>query len=150
MFRRDVLFYAEDDAGFADLLQCSLKQGGFDHHVIHVTDGEKALAYLKGEGKFADREKYPLPGVALLDLKMPRVTGFEVLRWIREESPFPYLPVVVLTVSEELRDINAAYKLGANSFLIKPPKVEDLKEMLTMLDNYWFRHNVSGASKSGR
>jgi CheY-like chemotaxis protein len=83
-----------------------------------------------------------LPAVALLDLKMPRASGFEVLDWIRNKSPFPYLPVVVLTVSEELRDIDKAYKLGANSFLIKPPSVGDLKGMLEMLDRYWFQHEV--------
>ncbi|MDB6027276.1 MAG: response regulator receiver protein [Verrucomicrobiales bacterium] len=143
MFRRDVMLYAEDDLCFAELLELALKDGGFTHKVIRVPDGEQALAYLKGIGKYGNRDIYPFPFVTLLDLKMPRVDGFEVLQWIREESPFPYLPVVVLTVSEEMRDISKAYKLGANSFLIKPPRLVELKEMLTMLDSYWFRHNVT-------
>ncbi len=145
MFRRDVLLYAEDDLGFAEMFDYNLRQGGFHHRLIHVQDGEQALAYLKGQGRFSDRDLYPLPGVALLDLKMPRVNGFEVLQWVRNESPFPDMPVVVLTVSEELRDIRRAYQLGANSFLIKPARVADLKEMLNMLETYWFRHNVPPA-----
>lgn len=140
MFRRDVLLYAEDDPDFSALFKCALDKGGFKELIAHVTDGEQAIAYLRGDGKYSDRTQFPLPAVALLDLKMPRKTGFEVLEWIRKESPFPYLPVIVLTVSEELRDIQRAYQLGANSFLIKPPSVADLKNMLDMLDTYWFRH----------
>lgn len=143
VFRRDVLLYVEDDEGFVDLFQCALKQGSFDHKLICLPNGEEAIAYFKGEGKYADREQYPLPCVALVDLKMPRVNGFELLKWIRQESPFSFLPVIVLTVSEEMRDVNQAYKLGANSFLIKPPRSTDLKEILSNLDKYWFRHNVT-------
>ncbi len=143
MFRQDVLLYAEDDSGFADLLHCTMKKAGFAHQLIHVTDGEQAIAYLKGDGKYADRQAFPLPLVALLDLKMPRVNGFEVLQWIRKKSAYPYLPVVVLTSSDELRDVNEAYRLGANSFLVKPPSADDLKAMLTMLDEYWFQQNVT-------
>ena len=142
MFETDVLLYAEDDAAFVDILHCTLKQGGFNYQVVHVPDGEQAIAYLKGLGKYADRETYPLPSVLLLDLKMPRSNGFEVLQWVRQQSPFPYLPVVVLTVSEELRDISKAYALGANSFLIKPPSIADLRDMLLSLSKYWAHYNV--------
>lgn len=135
--------YAEDDPTFAEILEHTFKQGGFDHQLIRVSDGEQAIAYLQGEGRYRNREKYPLPGVLLLDLKMPRVGGLEVLEWIRQKSPFPHLPVVVLTVSEEVRDVSKAYKLGANSFLIKPPRVAELKETLRMIDNYWFKLNVT-------
>jgi CheY-like chemotaxis protein len=141
-FRRDVLLYAEDDIGFADLFQNALQKGGFKHAIAHVQDGDQAIAYLKGDGGYADREKFPLPAVVLLDLKMPRVSGFQVLEWIRKESAFPYLPVVVLTVSDELREVERAYKLGANSFLMKPPTCADLQDMLDMLDRYWFQHEV--------
>ncbi len=147
MFQSDVLLYAEDDAAFVEIFQCTLKQGGFDRRVIHVSDGEQAVAYLSGKGKYADRETYPLPSVLLLDLKMPRLNGFEVLQWVRQESPFPYLPVVVLTVSEELRDISKAYALGANSFLIKPPSVGDLRDMLLSLSKYWSHYNIPDAQR---
>src|SRR5437879_6114874 len=85
-----------------------------------VRDGEEAIAYLKGEGKFANRGEYPLPELLLLDLKMPRIDGFEVLRWIRQQPGLNALRVVVLTSSEDIRDVNQAYRLGANSFLVKP------------------------------
>lgn len=151
MFNREVLLYAEDDAGFAEIFKRVLLQAGYPSQgIVHVTDGEQALAYLKGDGPYADRVKYPLPGVALLDLKMPRLNGFEVLEWIRKKSPFPYMPVVMLTTSDELRDIREAYQLGANSFLTKPPNVHDLKEMLKMLDTYWFRFNVTEKSRTDR
>ena len=146
MFRRDVLLYVDDDEGFADLLKHTLAQGHFHHKLIHVTDGEQAIAYLQGEGKYADREVYPLPSVVLLDLKMPRKNGFEVLEWIRKQSPFPYLPVIVLTVSEELRDVNKAYQLGTNSFLVKPPKVADLRQVMQTIESYWMHLNVGGHS----
>ena len=147
MFRRDVLLYAEDDPVFAEILEHTFLQGGFDHRLIRVADGEQAISYLSGEGMYSDRNKYPLPGLLLLDLKMPRVNGLEVLAWIRNKSQCPHLPVVVLTVSEELRDINKAYQLGANSFLIKPPKVSELKGTLKMIDSYWFRLNVTEGGK---
>ncbi len=74
---------------------------------------------------------------------MPRKNGFEVLKWVRKESRYPYLPVVVLTVSEELRDVNHAYQLGANSFLVKPPTVADLAVMISTMESYWLDINVS-------
>ncbi len=142
MFRSDVLLYVEDDSGFVDLFNIALKRGNFPHQVIHLSDGEQAITYLLGIGKYGDREKYPLPCVVLLDLRMPRLDGFAVLDWIRNSSQFPYLPVVMLTVSEEVHDISHAYSAGANSFLVKPPHVDDLKELLVSLERYWFRQNV--------
>jgi len=143
MFHTNVLLYAEDDSAYAELLGTTLACGGFPHRLIRVPDGEQAISYLKGEGKYSDRVEYPLPGVVLLDLKMPRCNGFDVLQWVRQKSIIPHIPVVVLTSSEEIRDINRAYQLGANSFLVKPPNVKDLKAMLKMLESYWFQLNVS-------
>jgi len=85
-----------------------------------VRNGEEAVAYLKGEGTYANRAGYPLPSLILLDLKLPGMDGFDVLRWIRQEPNFGSLPVIVLTSSEQIRDVNRAYQLGANSFLVKP------------------------------
>lgn len=143
MLNHDVLLYAENDSSYADLLKSALNRGASKPRIVHVPDGEEAIAYFKGERKYADRQSHPLPGVALLDLKMPRINGFEVLQWIREKSPFRYLPVVVFTSSDEIRDINRAYELGANSFLIKPPRIEDLRELLKTLENFWFKFNVA-------
>src|SRR5947207_15017530 len=85
-----------------------------------VDDGDKAVAYLAGHGGFADRARHPLPVLLLLDLKLPRRSGLEVLAWVRQQPTLKRLPVVVLTSSEESADINRAYDLGANSYLVKP------------------------------
>ncbi len=90
-----------------------------------VRNGEEAVAYLKGEGTYANRAGYPLPSLILLDLKLPGMDGFDVLRWIRREPNFGSLPVIVLTSSEQIRDVNRAYQLGANSFLVKPTDFEN-------------------------
>lgn len=132
---------AEDDDNYALLLRNAFKQAGLNHNLFHVSNGAKAIEYLKGEGKFADRSTYPIPCVVLADLKMPVINGFELLAWIRQQSPYPHIPVVVLTLSEEYRDIHKAYAIGANSFLVKPPNVEDLKEIVKMLDSYWLKLN---------
>jgi CheY-like chemotaxis protein len=137
----NTILYAEDDESYALLLECTLKQVGFSHTLRVVGDGSEAMKYLKGDGKYADRSQFPMPNVVLADLKMPRVNGFELLSWIRKSSPCPHVPVVVLTCSDEFREIQEAYRMGANSFLIKPPHVEDLKELLNMLNTFWLRHS---------
>ncbi len=105
---------------------------------LHVAkSGEEALAYLSGSGKYANRAEYPLPSLVLLDLKMPGLDGFDVLRWIRSETNLRALRVVVLTSSDELRDINLAYQLGANSFLVKPADFERFVEISQALNGYW-------------
>jgi len=105
---------------------------------LHVVrSGDEAIAYLAGTGKFSSREEYPLPALILLDLKMPGLDGFEVLRWIRQEPALRSLRVVVLTASDDMRDVNVAYKLGANSFLIKPADLERFVEISQALNGYW-------------
>ena len=102
-----------------------------------VRDGEETIAYLKGEGQFANRAEYPLPELLLLDLAMPRKDGFEVLRWLRQQPGLSALRVVVLTSSDQMRDVNLAYKLGANSFLVKPIDFDNFVSMTTALNGYW-------------
>lgn len=114
----------------------------------HVWNGSEAIEYLKGEGKYADRAMFPLPYVVLSDLKMPKINGFELLEWIRRQSEFPYLPVVVLTSSDEVRDIQKAYGLGANSFLVKPYHPDELNEIVTMLNGFWIRLNKTNGDAS--
>jgi CheY-like chemotaxis protein len=102
-----------------------------------VSDGEEAIAYLKGEGKYANRAEYPLPELMLLDLKLPNRNGFEVLRWIRQQPEFRALRVVVLTSSDQIRDVNQAYQLGANSFLVKPVDFEHFVQVSQAVKGYW-------------
>lgn len=102
-----------------------------------ATDGDAAVAYLAGEGKYADRERYPLPVLILLDLKLPRRSGFEVLEWLRKQPGLKRLRVVVLTSSSRNQDINRAYELGANSYLTKPVGFEEVIDMVKTLNLYW-------------
>ena len=147
MINSDIFLYAEDDVSYAELMQRALADTGTGHRLIHVPDGEQVVKYLKGEGRYADRQPYPLPALILLDLKMPRFNGFETLKWIRSCSTVRHLPVVVVTSSEELRDVNEAYALGANSFLVKPASATDLNELVRMVDNYWMKLNISPSAK---
>ncbi len=102
-----------------------------------VTGGEEAIEYLSGNGKYANRAEYPLPTLVLLDIKMPRVDGFDVLRWIRLQPGMRTLRVIMLTSSDEMRDVNTAYQLGANSFLVKPVDFERFVEISQALAGYW-------------
>jgi CheY-like chemotaxis protein len=106
-----------------------------------VTDGEEALNYLTGSGRYADRSGFPFPNVLLLDLKMPRMNGFEVLEWVRKKSPMPQLPVVVFSASLEEKDRQKAYSLGANSFLVKPSDPKKLISMVQTMEMYWLKVN---------
>lgn len=142
MTDKKFVLYAEDDAHYAALMEVVFREAGFPHSVLTVPNGCEVINYLCGNGRYADRTFFPLPSLVMLDLKMPLMDGFETLSWIRSKSPNPHQPVVVLTCSGEMRDIQKAYELGANSFLIKPPNVEDLKGMMTTLETYWLRHNA--------
>ena len=135
--RPDLILIAEDNEDHAFLLRRALKKGAVLNPVFIVRDGEEAVAYLKGEGKFADRYEYPLPGLLLLDLKMPKMDGFEVLQWIRAQPFLKRLRVVVLTTSESPQDINRAYELGANSFMVKPLEKHQFLEVTEAIKGYW-------------
>src|ERR1044071_834602 len=119
---------AEDNPDDVPLVRLGFKKAGCQAPIHIVSDGEQAVQYLKGEGQYADRAKFPIPSILLLDLKLPRLNGFEVLSWIRQRPEWKCLPVVVLTTSHFGKDIEQAYDLGANSFLTKPT---DLIEWLT-------------------
>ena len=128
----------EDDVFF---LKRALKEAQWQHPLRVVTDGRLAIDYLSGTGIYADREKYPLPFLVLLDLKLPYVMGLEVLEWIRARPEFETMLVVVLTSSQEDKDIRETYRLRGNSYLIKPPNRAKLLELVKSLGDYWFEHN---------
>ena len=102
-----------------------------------VRTGEDAIAYLEGSGRFSNRAEFPLPALVLLDLKLTGMDGFEVLSWIRQRPELRALRVIVLTSSSEIRDVNRAYQLGANSFLVKPVDFEDFLRVTQALQGYW-------------
>src|SRR2546423_3238533 len=106
-----------------------------------VRDGEEAMAYLLGTAKYSNRDEYPLPDLVLLDLKMPRMDGFGLLRWIRNQPEFKAMCVIVLTSSEDIYDVNRAYELGANSFLVKPLEFINYPSILHTLQSFWLKHS---------
>lgn len=128
----------EDDVFF---MREACRKAAITNPMQCVEDGQQALDYLQGSGKYADRVKYPLPFLVLLDLKLPLVPGLDVLDWIRNHPPFETMLVVVLTSSREDRDVDTAYRIGANSYLVKPPTAEKLHELVKSLGEYWLRHN---------
>ena len=132
-----VMLVAEDDDNDVFFIERALKQARIDQRLQRVKDGEDAISYLRGEGKYSDREQFPLPRFLLLDLKMPRRNGFEVLQWVRQQPGLKRMPVVVFTSSREDPDVNRAYDLGANTYLVKPVKFDDLVEVVKTLDSYW-------------
>ncbi len=102
-----------------------------------VTSGEEAIAYLCGEGKYSNRAEYPLPELILLDLKMPGLSGFDVLRWVRQHPTLKTIRIVVLTASDHMKDVNLAYELGANSFLVKPVEFDRFLDLANAINGYW-------------
>ncbi len=131
----------EDDPNDVLLIERAFRKAGLPRPVS-VRDGEQAVAYLSGEGEYADRERHPLPSLLLLDLKMPRMDGFEVLRWLRSHpGGLRRLPAVVLTGSGEAADIDRAYELGANSYLVKPPVFASLLTAVQTVTDYWDAHS---------
>src|ERR1044071_7353697 len=132
-----VILLAEDISDDVFLIRRALDQAGVKNALHVVRDGEECLAYLHGDGKYANRLEYPMPHILLFDLKMPRLDGFGVLRALRSDKAFAPLRIIVLTSSDQVFDINKTYELGANSFLIKPLEIENLSAMMATLRSFW-------------
>ena len=139
------VLHVEDDSNDVLLFQHACEKAGVPLSVQSVADGDEAIAYLAGEAKFADRELHPLPKLVLLDLKMPRVSGFEVLVWIRKEEKFRVMPVVILTSSNHTADVDRAYQAGANSYLVKPVDFNELVDLARTIHGYWLTLNERAA-----
>jgi len=138
---RPPILLVEDTPDDVLLIQRAFRKAKLNANMQVVNDGEAAVEYLAGTGRYADREQHPLPVVVLLDLKLPRKSGFEVLTWIRQQPLLKRLSVVVLTSSDQMQDVNRAYDLGANSYLVKPVEFDALMEMVKTLDLYWLLWN---------
>lgn len=137
------ILLVEDDPNDVLLVKRAFKKAEIGNPIQVVEDGDQALDYLAGNGQYADREAYPHPVLLLLDLKLPRSSGFDVLAWLRKHPGLSRLPVVVLTSSKEISDIKRAYDLGANSYLVKPVNFDSLLEMVRALNLYWLILNES-------
>lgn len=132
----------EDDENDAILLRRAFDTVTGEISIQFVRDGQQALAYLKGIGQYADRKLYPVPNLIVLDLKMPGPSGFDVLRWLRAQAAYQCVPVIVLSGSMWPGDIDQAYRLGANSYLVKPGRRQDLEEVVRLTSTFWFRMNL--------
>ncbi len=137
MGNAETILLAEDDQNDAFLVQSAFARAGYKYTFAVVCNGEEAINYFQGEGKFADRNAYPIPALLLLDLKMPGVDGFEVLRWVRSQPGWKTLPIIVLTNSCYDPDINQAYDLGANSFLTKPGDLIKYVGVVKLVVDFW-------------
>ena len=135
--RNDTILLADDDTNDILLFRRALKQAKVPNPIQSVRDGAEAMDYLSGRDQYADRGTYPLPALLVLDLKMPRTTGFEVLQWLREQPRLNRLRVVVLSSSNQIADVNRAYELGASSYLVKPGGFDGLLALVRMLEVYW-------------
>jgi DNA-binding NarL/FixJ family response regulator len=135
------ILQVDDDANDIFMLQHAMKKVGVTNPIQVATDGQEAIDYLQGVGKFADRERFPFPCLLLMDLKLPYVMGLNVLRWIRTQ-PGPPLIVVMLTASAEDADIAEAYRLGANAFLTKPSEASKLEDMVKAIMAFWLTYNT--------
>ena len=135
------ILLVEDNEDDVFLMERALQGAGIINPVEVVPDGQEAIDYLSGVGKYGLRSKYPIPAVVFLDLKLPLKSGHEVLGWIRNQQDLRSLVVVVLTSSAEPKDVKQSYALGANSFVVKPPKPEDLLDLAKSFKWYWLEYN---------
>ncbi|MGH7413956.1 MAG: response regulator [Candidatus Rokuibacteriota bacterium] len=143
------ILLVEDSPDDALLIQRAFRKANLVNPVQLVRDGEEAVAYLSGAPPYEDRARFLLPVFMLLDLKLPRRSGLEVLAWVRQESVVKRLPVVVLTSSRESVDVNRAYDLGVNSYLTKPVGFEALLEMVKSVNLYWLVLNENPEIRQG-
>lgn len=135
------ILLVEDEPNDVIFFEHMIKKAAIANPLQITRDGVEALNYLKGTDKFADREIYPLPCLIILDLKLPRATGFEVLKYIREHPVLRRLIAVVLTSSASEEDIAKAYELGANAYLVKPSNSTQLADIVQSIKHFWLTHN---------
>jgi CheY-like chemotaxis protein len=139
------VLYVEDSPDDFALFKLASRKCGTPFSLQHAADGEQAIAYLSGAETYANREDFPFPDLVLLDLRMPRLDGFEVLHWIRSNPATKILPVVVLAGSSFRADIRRALELGASSYAAKPAKFEELEVLIDQIADVWLaKEKVAG------
>src|SRR3954447_8730076 len=137
-----IILHVEDDPNDVLLVGLAFRKSGIAATLQVVNDGEQAVQYLSGQGQYSNRDTCPLPALVLLDLKLPRRSGLEVLTWIRGQDNLRRLPVVVLTSSNQQADVVRAYDIGLNSYLVKPSALEELVQTIDKACAYWLELNV--------
>ena len=136
--KRDfTVLLVEDDLNDIFLVKRAFKMARVRNPLQVVTDGEDAIRYLRGEGKYANRDEHPLPRLVVMDIRMPRRDGFEVLAWIKNDGLLRRIPVIIVSSSEDPSDINRAYELGANAYMIKPMDYRSVESLFHSITQYW-------------
>jgi len=135
--RDSAILLVEDDEADILLLRRAFRNAHIVNQLIEVRDGQAAIQYLSGEGDYADRTRYPIPFLILLDLRLPKLSGFEVIAWLRDQPYLANVVVVVLTASDHVPDVTKARDLGANSYLVKPGTFEELVQMVKRIRGRW-------------
>ena len=133
----ELVLIAEDNPDEATLIRRAIGKAGIKAPIRILTDGEQLLLYLEGRGAYADREANPRPTLIILDLKMPRKSGFEVLEWLQAHREYSVVPTVVMSSSNMDKDVQKAYQLGANTYFIKPTTFDELVGTMKSLSEYW-------------
>jgi CheY-like chemotaxis protein len=136
------ILIVEDNEDDFFILKRAFASAGLKSLLHQVADGEEAIHYLGGVGKYGDRVAYPQPALVLLDLKLPKIPGHDVLAWIRQRHELSGLVVIVLSSSKEMSDIEKAYRLGANAYMVKPSALNELVEAVKALQTFWLRYNI--------
>ena len=135
---RYTILLVEDDLNDIFLVKRAFKIARIQNPLQVVTDGQEAINYLRGEGKYADREAYPLPKLIVMDIKMPRLSGFDVLEWVKGDGkPLRRIPIVIVSSSDNPEDINRAYELGANAYMVKPVEFRGVEHLFESITHYW-------------
>jgi CheY-like chemotaxis protein len=135
------ILYAEDEENDVFFLKRAFQQAELCHPLVIATDGQEAINYCAGRGRYSNRAEFPQPCLVLLDLNMPKKSGLEVLQWIRQEPSVCTLPVIVLTSSLQNADIHRAYVHGANAYLAKPSRPEEMVVMVKTIKDFWITQN---------
>ncbi|MEG4232540.1 response regulator [Microcoleus sp. Pol11C3] len=141
MTQTQTILLVEDNPVDILLMQRAFRNENFANTSLQIVrDGDAAVFYLNGDGEYSDRDRYPLPAIILLDLKLPRRSGHEVLVWLKQQPELKRLPVVMLTSSRQTLDVKRAYDLGVNSYLVKPIGFASLLEMMQSFSEYWLNY----------
>ena len=140
MNEKKTILLVDDSENDLFLMRTAFKKAELNSPLQEVNNGEEAIAYLKGEGRYSDRNQFPLPTVMILDLNMPMKNGFDVLDWVRTQPALKRMSIIILTASMRMEDVKRAFDLGANSFLVKPATVEELIVMIRCLRD-WLQYN---------
>ena len=132
------ILLVEDDLNDIFLVKRAFKMARIQNPLQVVTDGQEAIQYLRGEGKYSDRQTYPLPKLIVMDIKMPRLSGFEVLEWVKGDGkPLRRIPIVIVSSSGNPADVNHAYELGANAYMVKPVEFKAVEHLFESITHYW-------------